>query len=284
MLATYEKVHKDMRITVVTTFHQPVLEQYGQRFIDSFSKNVDPKIRMVVYAENCNPIIPENDKRIEVRNAEQTLPELQQFKRIWKDVPKANGKCPWPERRPRDNHKEFKWDAVRFANKVYAVFEMARDTETDILVWMDADTVVHSPITYGEFRILVPATQWLHFLGRNKKWPECGWYGLTLRTEGANAFLKEFQRVYDEPESNGIFNMEEWHDSYVFWEVLKKIKPHHGNIKDFSGHIVNGEGHPLINCELGKYFDHLKGVRKSEGRSRKRDLLQPRNETYWNEV
>jgi len=284
MLATYEKVYKDMRITVVTTFHQPGLEQYGQRFIDSFSKNVDPKIRMVVYAENCNPIIPENDKRIEVRSAEQTLPELQQFKRIWKDVPKANGKCPWPERRPRDNHKEFKWDAVRFANKVYAVFEMARDTETDILVWMDADTVVHSPITYGEFRILVPATQWLHFLGRNKKWPECGWYGLTLRTEGANAFLKEFQRVYDEPESNGIFNMEEWHDSYVFWEVLKKIKPNHGNIKDFSGHIVNGEGHPLINCELGKYFDHLKGVRKSEGRSSKCDLLQPRNETYWNEV
>ena len=78
--------------------------------------------------------------------------------------------------------------------------------------------------------------------------------------------------------------MEEWHDSYVFWEVLKKIKPNHGNIKDFSGHIINGEGHPLINCELGKYFDHLKGVRKSEGRSRKRDLLQPRNETYWNEV
>ena len=27
-----------------------------------------------------------------------------------------------------------------FANKVYAVFEMARDTETDIPVWMDADS------------------------------------------------------------------------------------------------------------------------------------------------
>ena len=89
MLATYEKVFKDMRITVVTTFHQPGLEQYGQRFIDSFSKNVDPRIRIVVYAEKCNPIIPANDKRIEVRYAEETLPALQQFKRIWKDV------CKW---------------------------------------------------------------------------------------------------------------------------------------------------------------------------------------------
>ena len=86
--------------------------------------------------------------------------------------------------------------------------------------------------------------------------------------------FKRVQRVYDEPESNGIFNMEEWHDSYVFWEVLKKIKPTYGNIKDFSGHIINGEGHPLINCELGKYFDPFEGVPNPEGRSRKRDLLQ----------
>ena len=148
-------------------------------------------------------------------------------------------------------------------------------------VWMDGDTFVHSPITYTEFRNLVPQTQWLHYLGRNRKWPECGFYGLTLRTEGANAFLKEFQRVYDEAENNGIFNMEEWHDSYVFWEVLKKIQPTYPNIKDFSGHLINGEGHPLINCELGKYFDHLKGVRKDEGKSRQRDLLSPRTESYW---
>jgi len=282
MLATYEKVPKDMNITVVTTFHQPGLEQYGQRFIDSFCEKVDPRIKLNVYAEKCIPVNPD-ENRVTIYDADATLPDLQKFKNEWGQVPKANGKCPWPERRPRDNHKEFKWDAVRFANKVYAVFHEAKKDDTDILVWMDADTYVHSPITYGEFRLLVPATAWLHYLGRNKKWPECGFYGLTLRSPGCDAFLKEFQRVYDEAEQ-GIFLMEEWHDSYVFWEVLKKITPTHGNVKDFSGHLVNGEGHPLINCELGKYFDHLKGVRKSEGRSRKRDLLQPRSETYWNEV
>ena len=268
-----------LNVTCVTTFHEPGLKQYGQRFIDSFSKQVDPQIKLIVYAEKCHPI--SNDPRIEIRDADNTLPDLQTFKRTWKDVPKANGKCPWPARRPRDNHKEFKWDAVRFANKVYAVFETAKDPNIDILVWMDADTFVHSPITYTEFRNLVPQSQWLHYLGRNKKWPECGFYGLTLRTEGANAFLQEFQRVYDEAENNGIFNMEEWHDSNVFWEVLKKIQPKHPNIKDFSGHLINGEGHPLINCELGKYFDHLKGVRKEEGKSRQRDLLSPRTESYW---
>jgi len=280
-MATHEKVFGNMNITVVTTFHQPGLEQYGQRFINSFSEKVDPKIKLVVYAEKCIPVNPD-ESRITIHDADSTLPDLQKFKSIWGQVPKANGKCPWPERRPRDNHKEFKWDAVRFANKVYAVFHEAKKDNTDILVWMDADTYVHSPITYGEFRLLVPPQAWLHYLGRNRKWPECGFYGLTLRSPGCDAFLKEFQRVYDEAEQ-GIFLMEEWHDSYVFWEVLKKIQVQYPNVKDFSGHLVNGEGHPLINCELGKYFDHLKGVRKSEGRSRKRDLLQPRSENYWNE-
>tara|TARA_B110000977_G_scaffold69083_2_gene93790 strand:- start:5969 stop:6811 length:843 start_codon:yes stop_codon:yes gene_type:complete len=280
-MAVDEKVRK-MRIKCITTFHQPGLEQYGQRLIDSWAKNVHPAIKLIVYAEDCIPVVPPG-ANITVVDAKQALPKLNAFKERHKNDPKANGKCPWPARRPRDHHKEFKWDAVRFANKTYAVFEAAQDLETDILVWIDGDTYVHSPITYGQFRNLVPASQWLHYLGRMKKWPECGWYGLTLRTPGADAFLKEFERVYEEHD-DGIFKMEEWHDSYVFDEVLKKIRIKHPNIKDFSGHLVNGEGHPLINCELGAWFDHLKGVRKEEGRSRKKDLLQPRSETYWNEV
>ena len=191
-------------ITVLTTFHQEGLDVYGQRFLDSFAKNIDKRIKLLVYAEDCTPINPDTNQ-ITVLDAKEVLPKLNAFKDKWGNVPKANGKCPWPERRPRDHHKEFKWDAVRFANKVYAVFEMARDTETDILVWMDADTVVHSPITYGEFRQLVPATQWLHYLGRNKKWPECGFYGLTLRSPGADAFLKVLSAKVGAPPESEAF-------------------------------------------------------------------------------
>ena len=45
-----------LNVTCVTTFHEPGLKQYGQRFIDSFSKQVDPKIKLIVYAEKC-PIL-----------------------------------------------------------------------------------------------------------------------------------------------------------------------------------------------------------------------------------
>ena len=44
-----------MKITAVTTFHQPGLVKYGQRFIDSYAEKVDPKVQLKVYAEDCLP-------------------------------------------------------------------------------------------------------------------------------------------------------------------------------------------------------------------------------------
>jgi hypothetical protein len=90
-------------------------------------------------------------------------------------------------------------------------------------------------------------------------------------------FLQKFQTVYDHAET-GIFTLAEWHDSFVFDHVrtqcaLKEL--------DWSGHLVTGEGHPLINSDWGAYLDHLKGARKDLGRSRRADLKVPRTEAYW---
>ena len=101
-------------ITVVTTFHKPGLEQYGQRFLDSFAQRVDKKIKLLVYAESCQPINPDPDQ-IKIFDQFEALPKLNQFKSIWGNVPKANGIPPEDikARRPRDWHKEFKWHAIR---------------------------------------------------------------------------------------------------------------------------------------------------------------------------
>jgi len=272
-----------MSITVVSTFHKPVLDLYGQRFVDSFSQNIDKNIKLLLYAEDCVP--GSNDSRITILDQKTSLPKLLAFKQRWKDVPKANGKCP-PEikaRRPRDWHKEFKWDAIRFANKVYAVFDAAERCDTDWIVWMDADTFVHSAWSYENFKYFLPEKTWLAYMGRGKKWPECGFYGINLKTKVGKEFLKEFEHVYEHAEY-GIFRMEEWHDSYVFDEVLKKIKNKYPNelINNISGNLINGEGHPIINSDLGKYIDHLKGDRKEIGKSNKpKDLIVKRKEAYW---
>ena len=45
-------------ILVVTTFHKPGLDSYGQRMLDTFATNVDKRIKLVCYAEDCDPVNP----------------------------------------------------------------------------------------------------------------------------------------------------------------------------------------------------------------------------------
>ena len=63
--------------------------------------------------------------QIKIFDQFEALPKLNAFKTRWGNVPKANGIPPddIKARRPRDWHKEFKWHAIRFSNKVYAVFD-----------------------------------------------------------------------------------------------------------------------------------------------------------------
>ena len=276
-------------ITVVTTFHKPGLDQYGQRFLDSFAKRVDKKIKLLVYAEACNPINPDPEQ-ITILDQFEALPKLNGFKVKWSNVPKANGIPPddIKARRPRDWHKKFKWDAIRFANKTYAVFD-ACDRSVDWCVWMDADSFIHTDWSYDEFVNLLPNNKWLTYVGRGKgsqTWPECGFYGMNLKHPMCVQFLKEFERFYEDAD-NGIFELEEWHDSYVFGHILNLMKNIDANVHDYSANMylreakTGGGGHPLINGPLGKFMDHMKGGRKTAGKSKASDLMVNRTESYW---
>jgi len=275
-------------ITVVTTFHKPGLEKYGQRFLDSFAKNVDKRIKLIVYAEDCTPKIKADN--IVVLDAKDALPKLNIFKSTWKNVPKANGIPPEEikRKRPRDWNKAFKWDAVRFANKTYAVFDACEQSK-DWVVWMDADSYIHSYWSYEDFKKLLPDTSWITYVGRGKgsqTWPECGFYGLNLNNIVCKEFLEEFERMYEQAE-DGIFKLEEWHDSFVFGHILNKIKKSAPNVLDYSAEMylkeakTGGGGHPLINGPLGKFMDHMKGGRKDKGKSDTKDIMVKRTESYW---
>lgn len=277
-----------MNISVVTTFNEAGLKQYGQRMLDTFAKNWPKDIKLYVYAEKCVPRIADHDQII-LKDLD-SVQELINFKNQWKGVPKANGDVsndPVRSKR-KDAGKGFKWHAIRFAHKVYAIFDCARIADTDILVWMDGDTVCHSPVTMNNIKTLIPEGIDLGFLGREGKYSECGLYSLDLRSPVIQNFLREFQRMYDDAE-HGIFTLAEWHDSFVFDAVRTKFR---GSIKELNwssqlGDLrarpgnSKGEGHPLINSQWGAYLDHLKGDRKDIGRSKQEDLKVIRTETYW---
>jgi len=265
-----------MKYTVITTFNEPGYKQYGQRMIQTFLQNWPQEVTLVVYAEDCT--IAETAPNLVIHDI-AVADALTTFKAVWQGIPRANGDVSDdPVRNKRkDSGKGFKWNAVRFAHKVYSIFHCARAISTDWLIWMDADTVCHSPVTLAVLDRLCPPDRDLCFLGRKHKYTECGLYAMNLGRPSIKTFLQLFQRYYDDAE-HGIFTLEEWHDSFVFDAVRKQC-----NLVelDWSGHLITGEGHPLINCEWGAYLDHLKGARKDQGRSKRVDLKVKRTEAYW---
>lgn len=263
-----------MKYTVITTFNSQGYKQYARRMIQTFLANWPKQVKLVVYAENCE--VAEIADNLIIKSLDLVV-ELIDFKTKWKNVPKANGDVsndPVRSRR-KDAGKGFKWDAVRFAHKVYSIFDAAKTCDTDYLIWMDADMVCHSPITMDTLDKL--CTKDLCYLGRRGKYSECGLYAINLQSSDMKKFLSIFQNFYDDAES-GIFTLEEWHDSYVF-DAVRRLVP--VDSLDWSKDIITGEGHPLINSAWGAYLDHLKGSRKRLGRSPNKDLLKPRSESYW---
>lgn len=270
-------VNTSMKYTVVTTFNAAGYEKYGQHMIQTFLKNWPSDVQLVVYSEGA--VVTESAPNLQVLDLETASPELVTFKNCWRNVPKANGDVSAdPVRSKRkDSGKGFKWDAIRFAHKVYSIFHCAKNISSDWLIWMDADTVCHSPITVADLDKLCPDINDLCFLGRRGKYTECGLYAMNLKHSSIDRFLWDFQRMYDQAET-GIFYLVEWHDSFVFDAVRKN---HQLRELDWSSHIIAGEGHPLINSDWGAYLDHLKGARKDQGRSKASDLKVRRTEAYW---
>jgi len=276
-----------MSITVVTTFNQSGYDQYGHRMIQSFLQHWPKEVKLYVYAEDCK--INESADNLIVKDLHSSSLGLTNFKNKWKNVPKANGDVsddPIRSKR-KDSGKGFKWNAVKFAHKVYSIFCCAAECQTNTLIWMDADTICHSDITLNELYKLIPVEMDLCYLGRKGKYSECGLYAMNLYSLHTQEFLKEFQKVYDQAET-GIFLMEEWHDSFVFDRVREKFPKlkqldwaaHLHDIRPNSRNSV-GEGHPLINSNWGAYLDHLKGTRKILGKSNLLDLKVKRTEKYW---
>ncbi|SDQ20459.1 hypothetical protein [Pseudovibrio sp. Tun.PSC04-5.I4] len=264
---------KALQHLVVTSFHQQGYETYGKNCILSFLKNWPEHVRMLIYAENVQ--VEEIDPRLIVLDQNEALPELEIFKKTYSDHPFANGAC--PTNPDRTNH--FRWDAVRFSNKVFAISDAIRNNKhkLDQLIWLDADTITHQPIPAKFLDKLAPRGKELAAYLNRRGCPECGWVGYNLRHPNIDDFAEHFENIYT---SGDFLELEENHDSYVFWHLVKKYQ--NENIATFK--LLGSRyasGHIFINSSLGKYMDHLKGPRKDAGKSSPKDLHISRKEPWW---
>lgn len=276
MFSWLRRKHKDRqtpRTVVLTTFHAAGYEQYGKRFLQSFYKHWPADIPLWIVAEGVK--VPTEEGRSRVFDQQETLEALQAFKARYANEPHANGLD------PRGSGKNnFRWDAVRFSNKVFAVTFGIRRAMTegfDQLLWLDADTVTHRDIPMSFIAEMAPCDEELTAYLNRKSTPECGWVGYNLRHPLMAEFADRFEGAYT---SGDFLRLKESHDSFVFWELMKEFEVDR-KVRWKPLGDAKATGHIFVNSKLGQYMDHLKGDRKEAGRSRADDLQVERKEAWW---
>ena len=236
-----------MKIALVTSLNEKLYHYYGHMFYTSFNWPFDT----YVYHEGWMPSNP--PRKFIHRNIHETNPELQKF------LDRNNPKNVWSTEQ-KDPSKiipgtDFKRDACRFAYKIYAKTHLMLNCDYDYVFWVDADAVFLKPITeqYILDKVL-PENNTICYLNRTNQYSECGFVGYNLKNNDTIEFIKQLRRYYDEDE---LFNLDEWHDSYVWDQVRLKYlkdKPQHKLCPD--GHI----GHVWSRFSVIKdYIGHMKG-------------------------
>lgn len=159
----------------------------------------------------------------------------------------------------------FRFDAVGFAGQGFVPEAAAVGLQDgEILCWMDADVIAHTPVPEGFIEGLVGKHDGA-YLGRGLKHSEIGFWAVKISPR-TREFLFAFADAY---RSQRVFCMGEWHSAYV-WDETRREMERHGRPLNMRNLTPRGHGHVWHQSPLGLYLDHLKGDRKALGRSPER--------------
>ena len=249
------------QVTVITSFHASGFAQYGRAFVDSFERHWPSNFQLVIYAEDF--IFETDSSRIQVLDLHSEIPALCEFKRRHAANPNACGQLP--------AGYDYRFDAVRFANKAYVICDAARRSATRYLLWLDGDTRSFLDVPADFLTQILRSGDFIAYLRRAGTHTETGFLPFDLQHPSARDFFSTVQGLY---ETDTIFTLREWHDCEAL-DTCRAVFSAQGKI---TARNLNrfGSDHPFINSIPGLFMDHLKGrKRKQAGTSLAADYLIP---------
>lgn len=269
------------KVTVVTSCSAVGWQQYGERFVHSFNKYWPDDVDLHIVSEDKLEWKPSKPpKRTIILWPLHSSTKANSF--LTRHDPHAwvRGDAGDPNRpagvaahwRPNSGKHCFRHDAYKFCKKVFAIELIADFVKEGKLFWIDSDVVTFAPVPASLFESTLPRGYALSCLARQGYHSECGYVGYNLDDPAATKFITAFADLYS---SDEVFQLAEWHDSWVFDWLRNKLLTSTWNIPHKS------KSHPFINSDLGLYMDHLKGNRKKQGRSYKVEQIKHKNVDYW---
>lgn len=165
---------------------------------------------------------------------------------------------------------DYRFDAVRFCYKVFAYVHAILNAPegTKGIIGIDADSKFVNPIDEAWIDEHIHRDDcMMTYLGRGNDYSECGFLYFNLQHPDIFDYARAMRDmyVYDK-----IYDLQEYHDSFI-WDF---VRMQFESVRGTKNHnIGDGRwGHVQARSILGTVYDHLKGNRKSAGRSPESDL------------
>jgi hypothetical protein len=250
---------------VVTTMNAKGWRETGARMVESFRRHWPADAQpLILYAEGFAP----EDVGVEIRRLPKWLDE---FKETFGSDPACRGQ--------RKGGYDYRFDAIKFSHKVAALTDIGLELDTGALIWLDADIFTHADVTTQWLDGLFATNAYIAWLDRKSSHPECGFVMFRCSQPYHRDFMYAYRRLY---EDGGVFRLPETHDSFALQHLvnlkvaMRKIPPP-VSLSTYARHT----SHPAANGPLSACIDHLKGARKTIGRTPKAHRIIRDGNPYW---
>jgi len=234
---------------IITSFNQKYWEEIAKENVSLLDKNLPLIAEIKLYHE-----LPAVDdifsERVSWYDLYTYCPELPKFALKWKDNPKANG--------AGNKKNSFRWNAIKFVHKTFAIWHAAKMQESGWLIWLDCDATLFKTADESFLKLICPDKFSISFMGRPGKYSECGFIGFNLNRSETRDFLDEWEELYL---SGKFIELPETHDSWTF-DYIRKQKNSRLFFNVNSKAITNKN--PFSQSLLGSHFAHAKGSQKEK--------------------
>lgn len=235
---------------VLTSFNEKYWKELAKENVQFLDKHWPLNYQINLYHQLPNIDHEIFSERVKWYDLYKSCPELPIFAETWKDHPNANGSG--------NKKNSFRWNAIKFVHKTFAIWHAAKQQKTGWLIWLDCDATLFKKIDDSFLKTICPEKYSISFMGRPGKYSECGFIGFNLNHPETTIFLNEWENLYI---SGKFIDLSETHDSWTF-DYIRKQKDQSLFFNVNSKAITNKN--PFSQSLLGSYFAHAKGESKSK--------------------
>ena len=241
-----------MTETLVTSFSPAGERLYGLRMVQSVRQHWPASTTVVVYVDGPSRV----PAALQRRTAD--LADWMACRRRWAGDPTVQGKS--TPTVPRSKPYSYRWDAYRFAVKLFVMRDAALRMGAGILTWLDGDTLTTRAIPAGWAASLLGDAA-VAYLGRGSMHPETGYVGFRLPEA-----LPLLEWCCDAYSSDRFRALHGWTDCHILRAGIETVAV---PARDLTGHRYDGHSHIWPVSPLASYVTHFKGAQK-RGRPRRR--------------